>query len=181
MAAKRRPPAPTFRSTLDGRSLLPHLQQRGGHDEVAAEYLGEGALGPIVMLRQGDYKFVHAAADPDQLYHLPSDPDELRNLAQDAGSVEVLQGFRAEVASRWNLPQLHEQVVASQVRRRFIGAANMLGAHQRLGLSAAARRQPPLYPQSPGPRCAGSTRPFSCPATERRMKRLFLAALLCTA
>lgn len=113
----------------DGRSLLPHLQQRGGHDGVAAEYLGEGALGPIIMLREGGYKFIHSATDPDQLYHLPSDPDELRNLAQDAGSFDVLQGFRAQVASRWNLATLHEQVIASQTRRRFIGAANMLGAH----------------------------------------------------
>ena len=113
----------------DGLSLLPHLQQRGGHDAVAAEYLGEGALGPIVMLREGGYKFIHSTTDPDQLYHLPSDPDELRNLAQDPGSADVLQGFRAQVASRWNLAALHEQVVASQTRRRFIGAANMLGAH----------------------------------------------------
>ncbi|MCH2709003.1 hypothetical protein K3V39_14505, partial [Listeria monocytogenes] len=29
---------------IAGRSLLPHLEGRGGHDEVVGEYLGEGAL-----------------------------------------------------------------------------------------------------------------------------------------
>lgn len=95
------PPAGAgFPLATDGRSLLPHLEQRGGHDDVAAEYLGEGALAPIVMLRQGAYKFIHSPADADQLYHLPGDPDELHNLAQDPASAEVLQRFRDKTARR---------------------------------------------------------------------------------
>ena len=50
-----------------GALLLPHLEGRGGHDEVHAEYLAEGALAPIVMIRKGRYKFIHSPADPDQL------------------------------------------------------------------------------------------------------------------
>ncbi|HEX8614027.1 MAG TPA: choline-sulfatase [Telluria sp.] len=113
----------------DGQSLLPHLEQRGGHDAVAAEYLAEGALAPIVMLRQGEYKFIHSPADPDQLYHLPGDPDELRNLAQDPASADVLQRFRAQTARRWKLGELHQQVIASQARRHLIDAAHRCGAH----------------------------------------------------
>jgi choline-sulfatase len=64
-----------------GRGLLPHLQEKCGHDGVAAEYLAEGALAPIVMLRSGLCKFIYSPADPDQLYHLANDADELRKLA----------------------------------------------------------------------------------------------------
>jgi choline-sulfatase len=123
------PAAAGFPLDTDGRSLLPHLQQRAGHDAVAAEYLGEGALAPIVMLRQGEYKFIHSPADPDQLYHLPSDPDELHNLAAQADSAGRVRRLRAETARRWDLDTLHRHVVASQARRRFIGAAGRQGAH----------------------------------------------------
>jgi choline-sulfatase len=122
-------PGADFPLAIEGRSLLPHLRGQGGHDGVAAEYLAEGALAPIVMLRSGQYKYVHSPADADQLYHLPSDPDELRNLANDLASADVLHGLRAEALRRWDLPLLHAQVLASQTRRRFIGAANTLGAH----------------------------------------------------
>src|SRR5664279_3307636 len=57
-----------FAGTMDGRSLLPHLEGRGGHDEAIGEYLAEGALAPIVMIRRGDQKFIHSPGDPDQLY-----------------------------------------------------------------------------------------------------------------
>ncbi len=55
---------------LDGRSLLPHLSGAGGHDEVIGEYLAEGAVAPLVMIRRGRHKFIHAPGDPDQLYDL---------------------------------------------------------------------------------------------------------------
>jgi choline-sulfatase len=113
-----------------GRSLLPHLTGGAGHDEVAAEYLAEGALAPIVMLRRGPYKYVHSPADPDQFYHLADDPDELRNLAADPGRhADALAQLRAEAARRWDLETLHARVLASQQRRRLIGEANALGVH----------------------------------------------------
>jgi choline-sulfatase len=111
--------APASPEAIDGRSLLPHLQGTNGHDEVIGEYLGEGALAPLVMIRRGPYKFVHTPVDPDQLYNLADDPDELRNLAADPEFAQVLLQFRREVADRWDLSRLHEQVVASQRRRQF--------------------------------------------------------------
>ena len=33
---------------------------RGGHDEAIGEYLAEGAIAPIVMIRRGRQKFVHS-------------------------------------------------------------------------------------------------------------------------
>jgi choline-sulfatase len=104
---------------LDGHSLLPHLTGTGGHDEAIGEYLAEGALAPIVMIRRGRHKFIHSPTDPDQLYDLEQDPDELENRAADP----VAKAFRNEVATRWNLPHLHQQVLASQRRRRFVAEA----------------------------------------------------------
>lgn len=114
---------------LDGNTLLPHLRGEAGHDGVIGEYLGEGALAPVVMLRRGAYKYIHSPADPDQLYHLGDDADELHNLANDPAAAPILQAFRAEAQQRWDFQQLHQQVIASQRRRHLIGAANAQGKH----------------------------------------------------
>jgi len=112
---------------LAGRSLLPHLAGSGGHDGVIGEYLGEGALAPIVMIRRGPYKFVHSPADPDQLYDLSLDPDELHNLAADPLQATRLASLRQEVTQRWDLADLQRQVLRSQNNRRLIDAAQNQG------------------------------------------------------
>ncbi|MBS0580522.1 MAG: choline-sulfatase [Proteobacteria bacterium] len=116
------PPA-RYAAPVDGRSLLPALSGRGAPAEVIGEYLAEGAIAPIVMLRRADHKFIHCPADPDQLYDLARDPHELTNLAGQAEHAERVAGFRAEVARRWDLRELHEAVLASQKRRHFAYAA----------------------------------------------------------
>src|SRR5262249_57246345 len=94
---------------LDGRSLLPHLSGIPGHDDVAAEYLAEGAIAPIVMIRRGPHKFIHSPADPDQLFDLASDPHERANLAGDPASAALTAQFRQEVAARWDLTALDHE------------------------------------------------------------------------
>ena len=108
---------------IDGRSLAPHLAGAGGHDEVFGEYLAEGAIAPIVMIRRGQWKFIHSPADPDQLYDLATDPSERRNLAGAAAERERVDNFREETARRWPLKALDQAVRASQKRRRTINAA----------------------------------------------------------
>ena len=117
----------TLASPVDGRSLMPHLTGRGGHDEAVGEYLAEGAVAPLVMVRRGPLKFVHSPADPDQLYDLDADPEELSNLAEDAAQAGVVAAFRAEVARRWDLGALDRAVRESQRRRRLVAAALMTG------------------------------------------------------
>ena len=114
-------------SPVTGRSLLPHLQGRGGHDEAFAEYLGEIALAPIVMIRRGRHKFVHSPADPDQLFDLAADPLELRNLASDPAHADLVHALRDEARRRWDLPALHEQVLRSQDARRLVHDAESRG------------------------------------------------------
>ena len=116
--------------TLDGRTLLPYLSHLPGgsdRDETVAEYLAEGALAPIIMVRRGHHKFIHSPADPDQLYDLAADPDERVNLADDPGSASLVEEFRRQVAARWDLATLERQVRLSQQRRLAVNAALAIG------------------------------------------------------
>jgi len=114
---------PQLASPVDGRSLLPHLSGAPDHDEVVAEYLAEGAIAPIVMIRRDRHKFIHSPADPDQLFDLASDPDERANLAGDPASAGLVNGFRREVAARWDLEALDREVRQSQQRRLAVRRA----------------------------------------------------------
>jgi len=101
---------------LDGLSLVPLLLgDAGGPDQVVAEYLAEGVFAPLVMIRRGAYKLVHCPDDPDQLFDLDADPHELTNLAE--AEPELAASLRAEVAARWDLEALADDVHASQRRR----------------------------------------------------------------
>ena len=108
---------------VDGRSLTPHLRGAGGHDEAIGEYLAEGAIAPIVMIRRGPFKFIHSPADPDQLFDLSHDPGERLNLADDPLRAALVADFRAEVEKRWDLAELDARVRLSQRRRRLVDAA----------------------------------------------------------
>jgi choline-sulfatase len=119
---------PEYATPLDGRSLLPQLSGGAGQDEVLGEYLAEGALAPILMLRRGTAKFVHSPADPDQLYDLETDPEERVNLASDPLHAPAVAALRAEVGCRWDLDRLNQDVLASQQRRRFVAEALRQGA-----------------------------------------------------
>ena len=108
---------------LDGRSLMSHLSGKGGHDEVIGEYMAEGSKTPLVMIRRGPWKFVYSQDDVCMLYNLQSDPAERTNLATEPASGAVLQAFMEEAAQRWDLGALHQQVLASQRRRRLVFSA----------------------------------------------------------
>jgi choline-sulfatase len=155
-----------YATPLDGTSLVPQLNGARGADEVIGEYLAEGAISPLVMIKRGRYKFVHCPVDPDQLYDLKEDPDELRNLAADPSQSARLQALRTEVAQRWDLPTLHAAVIASQRRRHLVYDALRLGRYtpwdfqpvrdasrlyvrndQDLGDLEAMARFPPFNPQ----------------------------------
>ena len=113
-------PRPAWPDTLDGRSLVPHLRgEPHAHDEAIGEYLAEGAIAPIVMLRRGDFKFIHTPSDPDQLFNVTEDPLERSNLATLPDYAARVAAFREEIAVRWDLGALREEVVQSQRRRQF--------------------------------------------------------------
>ena len=106
---------------------MPHLSGAPDRDEVAAEYLAEGAIAPMVMIRRGRHKFIHSPADPDQLFDLAADPHERANLAGDPGSAGLAGQFRREVAARWDLTTLDREVRQSQQRRIAVNDALRVG------------------------------------------------------
>jgi choline-sulfatase len=121
---------PQYAAPVDGTSLLPALEGANVRDEVLGEYLAEGAIAPIVMIRRGRYKFVHSPADPDQLYDLTADADERINLAAQPEQTDRIAELRAEVARRWQLSELSEAVLASQRRRHFVYSSLRQGRYQ---------------------------------------------------
>ncbi|WP_343351729.1 choline-sulfatase [Pseudomonas sediminis] len=108
---------------LEGHSLLPHLQGKGGHDEVLGEYMAEGTISPLMMIRRGPWKFVYSEQDPLLLFNLESDPHERCNLADCAEHKGTLADFVAEARERWDIPAIHAATLASQRRRRLVAEA----------------------------------------------------------
>ncbi|MFN3770475.1 MAG: choline-sulfatase [Ectopseudomonas guguanensis] len=108
---------------LEGRSLLPHLKGEGGHDEVLGEYMAEGTLSPLMMIRRGPWKLVYSEQDPLLLFNLDNDPLERQNLAESSEHKGILAGFLAEARERWDIPAIHAATLASQRRRRLVAEA----------------------------------------------------------
>ena len=114
---------------MDGLSLLPHLYGSSGHDTVFAEYMGEGTISPLMMIRRGPWKYVRCPVDPPQLFNLAKDPKELTNLATttDEETKRVFTAFEKEADVKWDLKKITEDVLLCQRQRRFVWQALQKG------------------------------------------------------
>lgn len=110
---------------LDGTSVMPHLKGLPGNDTVFAEYMGEGTIAPLFMIRRGPWKYITCPEDPPQLFNLVDDPKEIVNLASstDPATKEVFAAFQHEALEKWDAEKIREDVLATQRRRRFVAAA----------------------------------------------------------
>ncbi len=148
---------------VDGRSLVPLLEGQKENSEATAwgEYLAEGVVAPMYMLRRGPWKFIHTPTDPDQLFNIDDDPDELTNLA--AGH-PLAAKFRAEVEAKFDIPRIHAQVLESQKSRLMMFEAMKNGSlfpwdfqplrkaseqYTRNHMSVTERDLKSRYPQAP--------------------------------
>jgi len=115
---------------LDGRSFYPALVGHPLRDEVIGEYMGEGTVSPIVMIRRGQYKYVTSLVDPPQLFDLKADLYELDNLATSTKPEHerLANAFAAEAAQRWDLRAIHDDVLHSQRQRKLCWSALKQGA-----------------------------------------------------
>ncbi len=110
---------------LDGTSLIPLLEtgvDPDHTDTVYAENLAEGTIRPLVMVKRGAMKLVTGGGpdDPDQLYDLSNDPIEMLNRIDDPGLARELAKLEQLASQRWNLDELHTEVVTSHRRRLFL-------------------------------------------------------------
>ena len=102
----------------DGQSLVAAAEGNEQDDRlIAAEYMAEGSVSTMIMLRQGPWKYIHCQADPDQLFNLEKDPHELKNLAADPQHASTLTHFKHYLDSHWNLDVLDEDIRENQQRR----------------------------------------------------------------
>ena len=117
--------------TMDGESLVPLLENGDGEESrtVISEFLGEGAIAPCFMVRQGDYKYIYSQPDPPQLYDLRSDPEELTNLAGNPDYTQTGKKLHQAVLDHQDPEKVHQAVLASQDRRRLVFTAHMTGKH----------------------------------------------------
>ncbi|WP_367281138.1 choline-sulfatase [Sneathiella sp.] len=113
----------------DGTSLLGVAQGKIKRGPVAIEYAAEASISPIVALRDGQYKYVRCASDPELLFDLETDPHEMSNLAQDPAFATVLEQMRALVDARWNLDRFDKEVRQSQARRWIVYEALRNGTY----------------------------------------------------
>ncbi len=108
------------------------------------EYLAEGTVAPMYMLRRGPWKYIHCPTDPEQLFNLVDDPNELNNLAE---SHPIAKKFHAEVVAKFDIPRINEAVLESQHARLMMFEALKSGSAFPLGFPAAARCLRAIYPQ----------------------------------
>ncbi len=117
---------------LDGRSLIPLCDgdDKNDPDRAISEYLAEGTGAPMLMIRNGNYKYTCCPSDPDQLFDLDQDPDEKVNLANDPHHGSALDKFKAEATEHWDVNLIQEKVINDQERRRVVHAALRIGRYQ---------------------------------------------------
>ncbi|GIK98100.1 MAG: choline-sulfatase [Alphaproteobacteria bacterium] len=113
---------PELIDPIDGRSLvrLVHGEDESWPDMVLSEYLAEGSVDPILMLKRGSRKFVYSRTDGTMLFDLATDPHELDDLAKKPGHGEEVARLTAEVDAIWNYAELERRVIESQKRRLFV-------------------------------------------------------------
>ena len=111
----------------DGQSLLPLFENDSGDRIAVSELMSEGVAAPYVLLRKGKFKLTYVEHDPPQLFNMEADRDELHDLTADPNYADVLKDMLAEVARRWDMPRLTQEIISSQRKRRLVYKALTTG------------------------------------------------------
>jgi choline-sulfatase len=101
---------------LDGKSLFPYLIGKTGEDYVVGQFMGEGTIAPLIMIRTGSWKFIYCPVDPPQLYDVDKDKAEKNNLADE--NKELVAKFTSEINALCDIDVIIQDVLKSQYSRR---------------------------------------------------------------
>lgn len=112
---------------LDGKSLFPYLQGGLGSDVVRGQYMGEGTVSPLFMIRTSNWKYIFCPTDPPELYDIKKDPSEKTNLAKHPMYKDLAASFLADVQSQCDISAITEDVLRSQRSRRVCHSALSTG------------------------------------------------------
>jgi choline-sulfatase len=100
-----------------------------GSRPVYGEFLGEGLTEPMVMIRDGRFKYIAMRGAPALLFDVVADPEERVNLFGTGRAAGVAERLAGIAEARWDLTALRELVVASQRERRLVHRALTTGTH----------------------------------------------------
>ncbi len=81
----------------DSKSVLPIIRGEESRDEIVCEHHGHCTILEQRMLRWGNWKYVTALYDGDELYDLETDPWELENRIDDPSLDEIKQQCREKI------------------------------------------------------------------------------------
>ena len=112
----------------DGTDLL-EVARSGRRAPVRIEYAAEASVAPLVALREGPWKLIRCAADPDLMFNLDEDPHELNDRASDPSAAEAHARLSDAIDARWNLSLFDAQVRESQARRLVVYDALRKGGY----------------------------------------------------
>jgi choline-sulfatase len=123
------PDADEWLSEMDGASFHTILEgvNTEWKNEAISEYYGEGALRPMVSLRQGHYKYVHVHGHEPLLFDLDQDPLETRNLAMDLEYESAAAQLKARINDLFDFNDIEKQVLKSQKERLMIAGSLQTG------------------------------------------------------
>ncbi len=85
--------------SFPGTSLFELARGAEPDRTILSEYHGMGSTTGAFMIRVGQYKYVHYAGYPPQLFDLAADPEELVDLAEDPGHAEIRAVCEARLRS----------------------------------------------------------------------------------
>lgn len=138
---------------IDGESLLPLMTDAAGvrqKQHAISELYGHSAVGPMRMLRHGDYKYIQYLDAAPSLFNLREDPEEFHDLAGTPAAKAIIDEFDAILHNDWDEQLVRQNFQFSSDRMKIASPRKRFPPNQyRLSDGSyqhAERFYPDVYP-----------------------------------
>ena len=114
---------------LDGNSLCDLLENKDSEwkDSAVVEYLASGTTEPMLLARQGRYKYVYVHNQDPLLFDLKKDPEELSNLIDSPDLMEIREKLHTLATGGRDVEQMKKRIMDEQRRRMLVQKAMRCG------------------------------------------------------